>query len=92
MSLPLLRADLAQHLAYGTLAAWIGFLTGAVLHGLETGLLASAILPLVAGIAKEVNDWRVNSRSAVNQHEVSFLDIVATATPGILPAVIFWSV
>lgn len=94
MSLPLIRADWAQHMVYG---AWVGAAgaVGVLVLGMAAGrpgiyMLAPAACictALLAGLAKEASDWLANCRAGEPVHEVSAADVLATVA-GALPVAV----
>lgn len=94
MSLPEIRADLAQHMVYG---AWIGAAGAAFVLLLAAAAgrpgvsllapVAGLLLALAAGVAKEVADAMADRRPGAAPHEVSAADVAATVT-GALPVAI----
>ena len=88
--------DKVLHLQAGTCVALAAAIGATIFH--RDPFWYVALLPLVVGILKELNDLRLNMaaqrKGEPAPHGVEVLDALATAVPGFLLAslIYFWSI
>lgn len=83
LTLPMLRADLANHVLYGA-GIFVAVGAGAAYLGLDTiARPAGAVAAVAAGALKEWLDYRANKRAheagQPDPHRVEGVDLAATA-------------